>query len=128
MVRFEKIPKLSEAELDALPQGVIRLDKTGKILILRPDSSRIVASDGRDDGGPKLFTDVALCTAVSEFQGRFNDFFDAPAPRIGLTEVAPSFRFELRFAWGSEDVSITMVKTAGPEPEIYLAVEVIGHE
>lgn len=74
--------------------------------------------------GLNFFIDVAPCTAVRNFQGRFNNFVDAPAPPLGSTEVAPSFKFDLRFAWGSQDVSITMVKNSDVEPEIYIVVEV----
>jgi photoactive yellow protein len=116
VVQIEQIPTLSEAELDALPQGIIRLDKTGKILYYSPAQAELAHRTIASTVGLNFFAEVAPCTAVREFQGRFNDFVAKPESRI------ESFTFDFRFAWGRKKVSIAMVKPSGPEPSVYIVV------
>ncbi len=104
MARIEDIPTLSEAELDDLPHGIIRLDRTGKILYCSRAQAELARRSVETTVGLNFFTQVAPCAAVRDFQGRFNDFVATPEAKI------EPFSFEFRFPWGLKRVSITMVK------------------
>ena len=116
MVQIEQIPTLSEAELDGLPQGIIRLDKSGKILYYSHAQAELAHRTIATTVGLNFFTEVAPCTAVRDFQGRFNAFVAAPNAKI------EPFAFEFRFPWGIKKVFITMVKRSGTESRIYVVV------
>ncbi len=66
--------------------------------------------------GRNFFRDVAPCTAVKDFQGRFNEFVQTTGNRI------ESFDFLMKFVWGDRLVTITMVKRAVPAESIFLVV------
>jgi photoactive yellow protein len=116
VVQIEQIPSLSEAELDALPQGIIRLDKTGKILYYSHAQAALAHRAIATTVGLNFFTEVAPCTAVRDFQGRFNDFVAKSQATI------EPFTFDFRFPWGLKKVSITMVKSSGPESSVFIVV------
>jgi photoactive yellow protein len=113
---LEQIPTMSEAELAALPLGVIRLDRAGTILSYNDAEAKPARRSARAVG-LNFFRDVAPCTAVKEFQGRFNNFITQSANR------SEPFSFLFRFGWGGErEVTITMVKRNSPEERIYIVV------
>jgi photoactive yellow protein len=116
MVKIEEIPSLSEAELDALPQGIIRLDRNGKILYYSHAQAQLARRTVATTVGLNFFSEVAPCAAVRDFQGRFNDFVAKPESKI------EPFAFDFRFPWGSKKVTISMVKTSGPESSVYIVV------
>jgi photoactive yellow protein len=116
VVQIEQIPNLSEAELDALPQAIIRLDKTGKILYYSHAQAELAQRTIATTVGLNFFAEVAPCTAVRDFQGRFNDFVAKAEVRI------ESFTFDFRFPWGLKKVSIAMVKPSGPDSSVYIVV------
>ena len=97
---------LSEVELNALPFGIIRLDKTGKILYYNQAQADLAHRTIATTVGLNFFSDVAPCAAIKSFQGRFSEFVTAPGSRI------VPFEFLFRFDWGAKKVSITMVKRA----------------
>ncbi len=68
---IEKIEALSEDELDGLPFGVIHLDADGNILSLNQKEREATGFDSAAVRGRNFFADVAPCTNVQEFAGRF---------------------------------------------------------
>ena len=64
---------LSAAELDALPFGMIQLDASGRILQLNAVESRLASLDQHQQIGRHFFAEVAPCTKVQAFYGRFRD-------------------------------------------------------
>jgi photoactive yellow protein len=111
----EQILGMSEAELDALPQGIIRLDASGKILYYNKAQAGF-AHRSASAIGLNFFNDVAPCTAVRDFQGRFIDFLSTPGSRI------EPFAFLFRFDWGSKWATITMVRQADAEHGVYMVI------
>ena len=70
---IERIQSFNEQELDQLPFGSIRLDREGKILSFNQAE---VSHSGRKKEnviGKNFFTDVAPCTNVQEFAGKFRE-------------------------------------------------------
>ncbi len=92
---IERIQGLGENELDRLPFGAIRLDRDGTILNYNRTEAELSGRRKETVLGRNFFTDVAPCTNVQEFAGRFRDgvrsgalhmvfpyiFDDRPEPR-----------------------------------------------
>jgi photoactive yellow protein len=61
------------AQLDSLPFGAIQLDREGKILQYNDYESRLAGIDESKAIGKNFFIEIALCTDVKEFRGRFTE-------------------------------------------------------
>lgn len=108
--------ELTQAELDALPFGVITLDRRGKILRYNRAEEKIAQRSSLTTVGLDFFNDVAPCTNVQAFRGRFDAF--AQCDDSG----AESFDFSFNFRWGRHDVTIIMLRKAARE-EINIMVQ-----
>lgn len=62
---------MSDAELDALPFGMMQLDERGTILRYSRTESRISGLSADECVGHSFFDEIAPCTHVAEFYGRF---------------------------------------------------------
>lgn len=65
--------QLSAPELDALPYGMIQLDSRGVILRYSHAETRLSGLTADECVGRHFFDEVAPCTHVGEFYGRFVD-------------------------------------------------------
>lgn len=70
---IERIEGLGESELDHLPFGAIRLDRDGKILSFNQTEADLSGRRKESVLGKSFFTEVAPCTNVQEFAGRFRE-------------------------------------------------------
>jgi photoactive yellow protein len=70
---IERIHGLGEHELDLLPFGAIRLDKEGAILAYNRTEADLSGRRRENVLGKNFFTDVAPCTNVQEFAGKFRE-------------------------------------------------------
>jgi photoactive yellow protein len=70
---IERIQGYGEAELDQLPFGAIRLDREGTILSFNQAESDLSGRKKENVLGKNFFTDVAPCTNVQEFAGKFRE-------------------------------------------------------
>lgn len=98
---LEAIDRMSEQELDALPFGAIRLDREGKILSYNMTESKLTGRDPKRVIGRNFFTDVAPCTNVQGFAGRFRE-----GVANGDMHVVFPYRFDFQMA--PRDVSVTL--------------------
>ena len=103
---LEKVQLLHGPELDAAPFGVIVVDRNGTILEYNSYERTLAGIGTRSVIGLNFFTDVAPCTAIRDFQGRFGEFLDSDA-----TSIEP-FEFVLQFASGPQRVSVVFVRLA----------------
>lgn len=71
--QLKRLPNLSPSELDRLPFGAIRLDRDGRIVHYNETESRLTGYRGADLVGKNFFTEVAPCTNVRMFGGRFRE-------------------------------------------------------
>src|SRR3954452_6606013 len=69
----ESIDRMSETELQELPFGAIRLDRDGKVLSYNAAEAKLTGRDPKRVIGRNFFTQVAPCTNVQEFAGRFRE-------------------------------------------------------
>jgi photoactive yellow protein len=104
--RAQEILDLAEGEIDALPFGLISVDADGTIEQYNAYESRLSRLSKERVIGRNFFRDVAPCTAVKEFQGRFERF--AAEPGSG----AESFDFVFPFAFGRQFVNVTFLRGA----------------
>ena len=111
----DRVFSMDKAELDAYPDGVITLDRSGKVLRYNKAEAELARRNQNETVGLNFWTDVAPCTAVKDFKGRFDAF-------AGRKDTAiERFDFVFKFAWGHQDVGITMIRKAGLD-EINLLV------
>jgi photoactive yellow protein len=95
---IERIQGLGENELDRLPFGAIRLDRDGTILSYNRTEAELSGRRKESVLGKSFFTEVAPCTNVQEFAGRFREGVDKGA----LHRVFPYVfddRMEPRNVW-----------------------------
>jgi photoactive yellow protein len=103
----QEIFDLSEEAVDALPFGLIAVDANGTIEQYNAYESKLSRLAKERVTGRNFFRDVAPCTAVKEFQGRFERFVAEPG------DGAESFDFVFPFAFGRQLVHITFLRRGG---------------
>jgi photoactive yellow protein len=111
----EAIFDLSEEQIDDLPFGLIAVDANGTITRYNAYESRLARLAKERVIGRNFFRDVAPCTAVKEFQGRFERFSAEPG------DGAESFDFTFAFAFGQQFVNITFLRST-KNPDIAILV------
>lgn len=103
---LERADVLTEDELDSLPVGMIQLDRDGTVLKFNQTESSLTRVEKNDAIGKSFFDEVAPCTKVQEFHGKFVDGVESRS----LHTVFP-YRF--RFRDGREkNVMISMFYSA----------------
>jgi photoactive yellow protein len=99
---LERADVLSESELDTLPVGMIQLDRNGTVLKFNQTESDLARMARSDALGKSFFDDVAPCTKVQSFYGRF-------VRGVAEKELQTIFNYEFRFRDGRrKDVVISM--------------------
>ena len=98
------IDEMGDPELDALPFGVVGLDEDGVILRYNLYESRLARLDRNQVLGRTFFGDVAPCTAVEAFYGRFQRIVAA-----GAEAQTETFSFVFDFKFGAQAVSVEIV-------------------
>jgi len=76
--------------LDLLPYGIIVLDASGRILFYNAREEDIAGRRRVDVIGRNFFTEVAPCTQVREFHGRYAEAMQADAPPVSFAFIFPS--------------------------------------
>lgn len=109
-----QVTAMSDAELDALPFGVICLDGEGKVLRYNLAEARLARLDRAQVVGENFFRRVAPCTATPEFEGRVRAFFAA-------TQLLDRFAYLFDFKFGAQQVDIELVRVPGND-RVYLLV------
>lgn len=95
------VDNYSGSELDALPFGAIQLDRSGTILRFNEYEANLSNRRAPDTVGRNFFQDVAPCTNVKEFYGRFLE---------GLLrgELNVTFDYHFAFRHAPRDVRVTL--------------------
>lgn len=100
---INEVSAMSKDELDALPIGVITLDKNANVLRYNKTEAELAHKDAAKVTGTNFFTDVAPCTANERFEGRFRELAAKPWGVV-------NFDYRFKFPWGDKDVHVTFVK------------------
>jgi photoactive yellow protein len=101
MKELESIGRMNEDELNGLPFGAIRLDKDGKVLSYNAAEGKITGRDPKQVIGKNFFADVAPCTNVQAFAGRFRE-------GVGKKDMHVIFPYRFDFQMAPRDVSVTL--------------------
>jgi photoactive yellow protein len=109
------VDSLESSQLDALPFGAIQLDLDGKILQFNEYEANLSNRRAPDTVGRNFFRDVAPCTNVREFHGRFRDGVER-----GELDVTFDYRFEFRMA--PRNVRVTLWYSA-PTATVWVFVQ-----
>lgn len=96
-----KVDSISEAELDSLPYGVIQLDAAGIVLRYNSFEAGLSGLSRQKVIGKNFFKQIAPCTDLQQFYGRFRD-------GIAAGELHCTFRFHFAFAQRPCDVTVTL--------------------
>ena len=99
---LKRVDAMGPADLDALPFGMIQLDRTGRILKFNRTEANLARINQERQVGRNFFDDVAPCTKVREFYGRFQEGLE----KRSLYET---FGFVFKFDHGWRNVAITMM-------------------
>jgi photoactive yellow protein len=106
---LERADQLAEEELDDLPVGMIQLDPSGKVLKFNQTESDLARMDRAAALGRSFFDEVAPCTKVREFHGKFLD-------GVAARDLSTTFEYEFKFRDGHrKDVLISMFYSKNTE-------------
>jgi photoactive yellow protein len=105
-VDADELFDLPEDAIDALPFGLIAVSADGTIEQYNSYESRLSRLPKERVTGRNFFRDVAPCTAVRDFQGRFERFVTEDG------DGAESFDFVFQFPFGRQRVNITFLRSS----------------
>ena len=98
---LEAYAHMNPEQLDTLPFGAIRLDNDGRIVSYNMTEGRLTGRVPQKVIGKNFFTEVAPCTNVQGFAGKFR----AGVARQDMHEIFP-YRFDFEMA--PRDVTVTL--------------------
>lgn len=100
----DDLSHLSPAEVDSLPFGYIALTPEGIIRKYNRYEADLSRKDPNEVLGKSFFREVAPCTQVQDFEGRFHKFVEGDDPTL-------SFDFVFKFRHGGQRVRIGFVRS-----------------
>ena len=101
-----ELSQMSREELDALPFGAVRLSAQGTIMSYNMAEGRLSGRTPERVLGRNFFRDVAPCTDVREFHGRFTELFKEPGSLLNEFSFVFAFDPPMR-------VNITLLRDRG---------------
>jgi photoactive yellow protein len=114
-VTADDLSSLSAADIDALPFGFIALGHDGTVRRYNRYEADLSRRDPREVLGRNFFREVAPCTAVKDFEGRFVELVS------GSGVDTATFDFEFKFGHGHQQVRIGMTRSP-LVPEVIVTV------
>ncbi len=93
--------RMTPEELDRLPYGMIQLDPSGRILKYNLIESRLASLDQQAQIGKHFFTEVAPCTKVQQFYGRFKE-------GVVHESLDATFTYHFAFKQSPRDVTVRL--------------------
>ena len=104
----QDIPQVDFATLDLLPYGIIVVDEKGVILYYNAREEQIAGRRRQDVLGKNFFTQVAPCTQVQDFYGRFQE---------AMSREGQVVKFQFRFPFPEQprevEISLTSFEKDG---------------
>ena len=101
-VTSQDLANMSSAEFDAMPFGMIQLDRDGIVKTYNMWESKLARRDPRDVVGKNFFTEVAPCTNVASFRGKLDELHETQKKNY-------IFDYEFSFPWGKRKVRVRFV-------------------
>ncbi|MGF1604736.1 MAG: ATP-binding protein [Rhodothalassiaceae bacterium] len=107
----------TEADLNRLPIGVIKLDAEGRVLFYNEAEAKLACRDVDCVIGRNFFTEVAPCARVPAFQGRF---------QAGVSAGALNEQFLFNFDFDMRPVKVSVqLRDAGTPGEYWVLTHVV---
>ena len=103
---MDDLSRWTPEDIDSLPFGYIALSPEGTVRRYNRYEADLARKNPSEVIGKNFFRDVAPCTRVREFEGRFRDFADGKVDDGSLT-----FDFVFRFRHGTQNVRIAFVRS-----------------
>lgn len=100
----ERLAAMSIEEVDALPYGFIILDEEGTVLLYNRYEARMSRLDAPRVLSRNFFRDIAPCTRVEAFHGRFRALLRDDS------RDTERFSFRFHFLHGAQNVTVQFVK------------------
>lgn len=101
--KFLSVSAVYQKQLDELPFGIIDLDPQATVIAYNRTEADLAQLQADKVVGRNFFTEVAPCTAVQDFQGRFQAF-------ISGAERTLRFYFTFSFKHGPVKVEIFFLR------------------
>ena len=98
---MQRIESLSARELDGIPFGTIRLDRDGNVLSFNLAEAKLTGRDPKAVIGKNFFREIAPCTNVAEFYGRFKQ-------GVAERKLHAVFPYRFDYKMNPRDVSVTL--------------------
>lgn len=98
---LKEISELSGEALDALPFGAIKLDGKGIVSSFNAYEAKLTDRDPKKVIGKNFFTDIAPCTNVREFAGRYIE-------GVERGELHAIFPYRFDFKMSPREVTVTL--------------------
>ena len=95
------VDSMNEPELDQLPHGAIQLSTDGTVLKFNAYESQLANLKKESVIGKNFFKQVAPCTDVQEFYGRFRE-------GVRAKNLHENFRYHFAFKQNPRDVTVTL--------------------
>lgn len=100
----ERIASMTRQEVDELPYGFVVLDAEGTILLYNRYEARLARLSADRVVGRNFFREVAPCTRVEAFHGRFRALVADP------DRAHDHFAFRFHFLHGAQDVTVQLAR------------------
>jgi photoactive yellow protein len=95
------IDSMTESELDQLPHGAVQLGTDGTVLKFNAYESKLANLEKKRVIGRNFFREVAPCTDVQEFYGRFR-------AGVAAKKLHENFRYHFAFRQNPRGVTVTL--------------------
>ena len=113
---LERADVLTESELDTLPVGMIQLSREGTVLKFNQTESSLARVDKSDAIGKSFFDEVAPCTKVQEFHGKFVE-------GVQNRTLHTVFPYQFRFRDGREKNVMISMFYSGSTDTVWVLVQ-----
>ncbi|MBK9259692.1 MAG: PAS domain-containing protein [Polyangiaceae bacterium] len=101
-ITSQDLANKSETEFDAMPFGMIRLDRQGTVKTYNEWEAQLARRKARDVIGRNFFTEVAPCTNVASFRGKLDEL-------AASGQKTYIFDYDFSFPWGNRRVRVRFV-------------------
>ena len=113
---LEQADVLTTDELDRLPVGMIQLDRDGKVLKFNQTESELARVAKDDAVGKSFFDEVAPCTKVQAFYGKFVE-------GVENRRLHTVFDYVFRFRDGRQKNVVISMFYSGSTDTVWVCVE-----
>lgn len=113
---LERADVLTEDELDSLPVGMIQLDRDGIVLRFNQTESSLARMEKDEALGKSFFDEVAPCTKVQEFHGKFVE-------GVQKRNLHTVFPYQFRFRDGRQKNVVISMFYSGSTETVWVLVQ-----